>query len=123
MFLARIDGTVTSTVKHEALAGMRLLIAQRLEADGREVGEPMVVGDPIGVRHGALVMLTSDGAYACRLCHSKRTPLRFIVLGIIDAVDGSQAGQTIALRPPKPRPSESGTSIGFGRLGVASRQQ
>ena len=30
MFIARIDGSITSTVKHKSLRGLRLLIGQRL---------------------------------------------------------------------------------------------
>jgi len=48
MFIARIDGSITSTVKHKSLQGMRLLIGQRLEADGSEVGEPLVLADDLG---------------------------------------------------------------------------
>ena len=40
MFLARIDGTVTATAKHETLQGCRFLIAQRLETDGSASGDP-----------------------------------------------------------------------------------
>jgi len=34
VFLARIDGTLTATVKHATLQACRFLIGQRLEADG-----------------------------------------------------------------------------------------
>ena len=43
MYLARIDGTLTSTIKHETLGGFRFLIAQRLEGDGSDSGEPQVL--------------------------------------------------------------------------------
>jgi len=120
MFIARIDGTITSTIKHEALGSTRLLIAQRLEADGRETGEPVIVGDPIGVRHGALVVVTGDGEYARALLKSKLAPLRLIVIGIVDAVDGAHLGRRIALRPPRACQAGPGVGGGFGRL--ASRE-
>ena len=86
MFIARIDGTVTSTVKHASLAGARLLIGQRLGADGREVGEPLVLVDPIGARPGTLVIVTTDGDHARRLLGSQQTPVRLSVLGIVEQV-------------------------------------
>ena len=86
MFLARIDGWVTSTVKHASLAEHRLLIGQRIDSDGSGVGEPMVLVDPVGARLGSRVLVTSDGDLARQLLDDNRTPSRMIVLGIVDEV-------------------------------------
>ena len=86
MFLARIDGWVTSTVKHASLGGERLLIGQRVGTDGSAVGEPMVLVDPIGARPGSRVLVTSDGDLARQLLKDNRTPSRMVVLGIVDDV-------------------------------------
>ncbi len=120
MFLARIDGTITATVKHATLGSTRLLIAQRLEADGSETSEPVIVADPLGVRLGALVLVTGDGDYARTLLGSKLAPLRLIVIGIVDAVDGGYLGRRIALRPPRASQAGQVTGGGFGRLGQIS---
>jgi ethanolamine utilization protein EutN len=84
MFVARIDGTITSTVKHKSLEGYRLLIAQRLESDGTAVGEPQVVLDTLGAGHGSSVVVTSDGDLARQTLNDNTTPSRFFVVGIID---------------------------------------
>lgn len=84
MYIARIDGTLTSTVKHASLAGARLLIGQRIGASGEEVGEPQVLVDPIGARRGNRVIVTTDGDHARRLLGDPRTPVRLTVLGIVD---------------------------------------
>ena len=84
MYIARIDGTLTSTVKHASLAGARLLIGQRIGASGEEVGEPQVLVDPIGARRGNRVIVTTDGDHARRLLGDPRTPVRLVVLGIVD---------------------------------------
>lgn len=89
MFLARIDGSVTATLKHPSLEGQRLLIAQRLGADGSSVGEPIVVLDPLGARNGSTVLVTSDGAFASQLVDDKRTPSRMVVLGLVDTEAGT----------------------------------
>jgi ethanolamine utilization protein EutN len=86
LFLARIDGWVTSTVKHASLGDWRLLIGQRVTHDGAPVGEPMVLVDPIGARRGSRVMVTSDGDLARQLLRDNHTPSRMIVLGIVDDV-------------------------------------
>ena len=45
MELAKVVGTVVSTVKYEGLEGGKLLLVQPQEADGTEVGDPLVVAD------------------------------------------------------------------------------
>jgi ethanolamine utilization protein EutN len=85
MYLARIDGTLTSTVRHETLAGFRLLIAQRLEGDGRDSGEPQVIADMIGARLGSIVLVTTDNE-SVRKASTNKNPMRLAVMGIVDSV-------------------------------------
>ena len=85
MYLARIDGTLTATVKHETLGGLRFLIAQRLEGDGRDGGEPQVLVDMIGARVGSIVMVTTDNE-AVRKASANTTPVRLVVSGIVDSI-------------------------------------
>jgi len=85
MYLARIDGTVTSTVKHETLQGFRFLIAQRLEGDGSDSGEPQVIADMIGARIGSIVLVTTDNE-SVRKASANTNPMRLAVMGIVDSV-------------------------------------
>lgn len=85
MFLARIDGTLTSTRKHARLDGVRFLIAQRLEADLRPSGEPFVVLDRMGAGRGANVLVSTDGNLA-REWLGKDVPARLVVVGLVDTV-------------------------------------
>jgi len=85
MYLARIDGTLTATRKHATLEGCRFLVAQRLEADGRPAGEPVVVLDRLGARRGTLVLVSTDGD-AVRKLQGNTVPARLSVVGIVDAV-------------------------------------
>jgi ethanolamine utilization protein EutN len=91
MFIARIDGSITSTVKHQSLCCQRLLIGQRLEADGTEVGEPMVLIDDLGAGLGSRVLVTSDGDLARQKLADNTTPSRMMVVGIVDSVSRSNA--------------------------------
>jgi ethanolamine utilization protein EutN len=83
MFLARIEGTVVAAVKHPTLAGCRLLLAQRLEADGSAGLEPMVVVDWQGAAKGSTVIVSTDGDIA-RARLGNTTPARMVVVGIVD---------------------------------------
>jgi microcompartment protein CcmK/EutM len=85
VFLARIDGTLTATVKHATLSACRFLIGQRLESDGSTSGEPLVLLDRLGARHGSTVVVSTDGDIA-REWLGNTTPGRMIVVGLVDAV-------------------------------------
>lgn len=81
MFLARIDGTLTSTVKHETLEGCRFLVGRRLEPGS----EPLIILDWLGARRGTVVLVSTDGDIA-RKKLGNTTPARLSVVGIVDEV-------------------------------------
>ena len=85
MYLARIDGTLVGTAKHETLQGCRFLIGQRLDADGASTGEPQVILDWMGAARGATVVVSTDGDVA-RLRLGNTTPARLTVAAIVDRV-------------------------------------
>jgi ethanolamine utilization protein EutN len=85
MYLARIDGVLTSTRRHAAFEAVRFLIAQRLEADGRTSGEPVVVLDRMGAGRGSTVLVSTDGNLA-REWLGKNVPARLVVVGLVEQV-------------------------------------
>lgn len=85
MFLARIDGTLVGTARHETLEGCRFLIGQRLDADGGSTGEPVVILDWMGAARGATVLVSTDGDVARRRL-GNTTPARLTVAAIVDRV-------------------------------------
>jgi len=87
MFLARIDGTMTSTVKHDTLEGARLLVGQRLDVDRNVTGEPIVILDMLGASRGAVVLVSTDGDIQRKL-RGNTCPARFTVVGLVDFVGG-----------------------------------
>jgi ethanolamine utilization protein EutN len=87
MFLARIDGTMTSTVKHETLEGARLLVGQRLDINRDVTGEPLVMLDTLGANRGAVVLVSTDGDIQRKL-RGNTCPARFTVVGLVDFVGG-----------------------------------
>jgi microcompartment protein CcmK/EutM len=84
MMLCRIDGNLTSTVKHKSAAGCRLLICQPITADGAESGPLTVAVDPLGAALHQRVIVNTDGRYMGALLNDERTPLSFCVVGILD---------------------------------------
>lgn len=85
MYLGRVIGSATSTVKHPSMEGCKLLLVMALQADGRSIeGDPILVVDSLGAGRGETVMITSDGIGTREMLHSKSSPVRWSVLGIPD---------------------------------------
>ncbi len=85
MYLGRIVGSATATVKHPSMEGSKLLLVMALQADGRSVeGDPILVIDTLGAGQGETVMITSDGIGTRELLKSENSPVRWSVLGIPD---------------------------------------
>jgi len=85
MFLGRVMGNATSTVKHPSMEGWKLLLVMALQADGRTIeGDPILVVDSLGAGRGETVLITSDGIGAREMLGSQNSPVRWSVLGIRD---------------------------------------
>ncbi len=85
MYLGRVVGSATATIKHPSMEGAKLLLVMALQADGRSVeGDPILVVDNLGAGKGERVMVTSDGVGTRDLLGSKSSPVRWSVLGIPD---------------------------------------
>ena len=84
MQIARVIGTVVSTVKNESLASRKFLIVQTLDADLRERGKPMVALDAVGAGVGELVFWCR-GKEAAFPFKRDETPTDCTIVGIIDS--------------------------------------
>lgn len=85
MHLARVIGTVVSTVKSEPLDGRKLLVIQPVDARGRDDGRPMVAVDSAGAGVGETIIW----------CRGKESSFPFLpgnvptdctIVGIVDHV-------------------------------------
>ncbi len=85
MYLGRVMGAATSTVKHPSMKGWKLLLIMALKADGKTIeGDPVLAVDSLGAGKGQTVMITSDGIGAREMLGDKNSPVRWTVLGISD---------------------------------------
>ena len=87
MILARVDGSIVSTVCHPSMLGHRTIICQPIDAQGREEGAPILALDPLGAGQHQRVMVSTDGSRTREHVKDPKSPLRNIVLGIIDRED------------------------------------
>ncbi len=84
MQLARVIGTVVSTVKNEALEGRKFLLVQTLDADLKEKGQPQIALDSVGAGVGELVFWCR-GKEASFPFKRDETPTDCMIVGIVDS--------------------------------------
>ncbi len=85
MQIAKVRGTVVSTVKDPNLTGSKFLLVQFLDADGQLLPNYEVATDTVGAGVEEWV-LVSQGSGARRVRDSKERPVDAAVIGIIDTV-------------------------------------
>jgi ethanolamine utilization protein EutN len=84
MQLARVIGTVVSSVKNQSLEGRKILIVQTLNADLKPRGKPMVALDSVGAGVGELVFWCR-GKEASFPFRRDETPTDCTIVGIVDS--------------------------------------
>ena len=84
MQIARVIGTVVSTIKNKSLHGRKFLIVQTLDADLNPRGKPMVALDAVGAGEGELVFWCR-GKEAAFPFKRDETPTDCTIVGSIDS--------------------------------------
>ena len=87
MILARVDGVVVSTICHPSMMGCRTIICQPLDAEGQDEGLPVLAVDPHGAGQHQRVLLSTDGSATRTYVDDPKSPLRNIIIGVVDDED------------------------------------
>ncbi len=87
MILGRIIGSVVSVIHHPIVEGRKLLVAERLDPNGRPTGGYVIAIDAIGAGQGETVLILDEGNGARQILGDTDAPVRSLVVGIVDAVD------------------------------------
>ena len=85
MQLARVIGTVVSTVKNESLEGRKLLVIQPLDGRLRDSGKPLVAIDSVGAGRGETVFWCRGREASFPFVPSE-VPSDCTIVGIVDSV-------------------------------------
>jgi microcompartment protein CcmK/EutM len=91
MFLARVEGNVVATRKHPSFEGWRLVICQPIGAGGIPEGPPQIAIDPHGAGMHQRVIISSDGAASRAAVGDPQSPVRWMIVGIVDEPRGEEA--------------------------------
>jgi microcompartment protein CcmK/EutM len=89
MILGVVRGTVTSTVNHPFYSGRKLLVVDRIEPDGRSTGKHLIAIDSVDAGVGDRVLVLDEGNGARQVLADDTGPVRSVIVGIIDAIDGA----------------------------------
>ncbi len=85
MRLAKVRGTVVSTIKDDSLRGVKLLLVQLIEASGDLQDEYEVAADVVGAGVGEWV-LVSRGSSARQQQGYNQRPVDAAIIAIVDTV-------------------------------------
>ena len=83
MKLARVVGTVVSTINSPIFEGRALLLCDLVEPSGEASGGYLIAVDTVGAGAGELVLILDEGTSARQIVGEKHGPL-----GIVDEVAG-----------------------------------
>lgn len=86
MLLARVIGTVVATRKEAELDGLKFLLLQATEPDGKVKGGFVVAADAVGAGVGELVLYCS-GSSARQTAVTRDRPVDATVMAIVDLVE------------------------------------
>ncbi len=89
MILAKVIGSVVSTVKHGCYENRKLMLVKPVSPKN-EIGKGALVAvDLVGAGKGDVVLVASEGRAAEELMSlSCRMPVRSLIVGIVDNIDG-----------------------------------
>jgi len=87
MYIGRVTGSVTSTIKHKLYDGQKLLVVTRLNLDGSESDVYDICLDDVHAGIGDVVLILDEGSSARQVLGKRGTgPVRAVIVGIIDKI-------------------------------------
>jgi ethanolamine utilization protein EutN len=100
MKLARVVGTVVSTINSPIFEDRTLLLCDLVEPSGGAAGGYLIAVDTVGAGAGELVLVLDEGTSARQIVGEQHGPLRTVIVGIVDEVAGPAS--VAKAKPAKP---------------------
>lgn len=86
MLIARVVGTVVSTIKDEKMVGRKLLIVREVTTENQVVGKPLVAIDTVDAGVDDVVLI-AQGSSARQTFLTKDTPTDAVIMAIVDSLE------------------------------------
>lgn len=89
MVLAKVVGTVVSSQKESSMEGLRFMLIQPVDPDGKPAGAHVVAVDSVGAGPGEFVLYAAGSSARQTLATDKR-PCDAVIMAIVDnwEIDG-----------------------------------
>jgi ethanolamine utilization protein EutN len=87
MRLARVAGTVVSTIHSDFFDGRKLLLCDLLDERQRPQGGYLIAVDTVGASDGETVLLLDEGNSARQVVGVNDAPVRTVIVGIVDHIN------------------------------------
>jgi ethanolamine utilization protein EutN len=87
MKIARVVGTVVSTISFPFFDAKRLMICDLLEPDGQPGGKYTIAVDVVDAGVGEKVLVLDEGNSARQIFGLDTGPIRAVIVGVVDEVD------------------------------------
>lgn len=84
MKLARVAGTVVSTIKAPIFESQRLLLCDYVSPAGDVTGDYVIAVDTVDAGVGETVLILDEGTGARQIMGVSTAPIRALIVGIID---------------------------------------
>ncbi len=88
MIIGTVRGHIVSTINHPFYDGKKMLIVEKEDFAGKAGGYLIAVDGGVGVGVGERVLVIDEGNSARQVVKDSKAPLRSIIVGIVDHVDG-----------------------------------
>jgi len=86
MTLARVIGTVVSTIKHPKYRGLKLYVVQPVSPEGKPTDPSFLAVDRVQSGVGDIVLVLTEGNGARQLFRESVLCIRSVIVGVVDAV-------------------------------------
>jgi ethanolamine utilization protein EutN len=90
MRIARVAGTVVSTINAPIYDNRRLLMCDLLDDKGNDTGGYIIAVDAVDAGFGEMVLILDEGNGARQVVGDLQAPIRAVVVGVVDqlTIDG-----------------------------------
>jgi microcompartment protein CcmK/EutM len=86
MTIAKVVGTVVSSIKIAALEGAKILVVRPVAPDGSPAGRTLLAVDTVQSGIGDTVLVLDEGNSSRMILGNPDAPVRTVIAGIIDEV-------------------------------------
>jgi microcompartment protein CcmK/EutM len=87
MVIAKVIGTVVSTIKHPTFQMRKILVVQPLHLPGDKPDDAFIAVDAAHAGVGDIVLVCQEGNSTRQVLNAPNAPIRSSIVGVIDSVN------------------------------------